>query len=232
MVERLRQCCVSRQTFPERQLIRFAVAPDGQILPDLASRLPGRGCWVKAERVVLEQAIAKKLLIQAFKKALSSARKSSQPARICPSRLYLSAHLASDIEQGLENRLLANLGLARKAGTAIFGLSCICEQLRRADHGKISVVIVAVEGEGEGKGIGPSDGERRIRALIKAGEHEVDCKKLFTTVQMGKIFGRDAVAYVALRAGNGTDKWLTDLNKWEMLTGRKTGSQHANDPRA
>ena len=35
-------------------MIRFVVAPDGRVVPDLAARLPGRGMWLSAKAAVLE----------------------------------------------------------------------------------------------------------------------------------------------------------------------------------
>ena len=41
--------------------IRFVADPDGQIVPDVAGPLPGRGLWVKADRDSRPGALAKKL---------------------------------------------------------------------------------------------------------------------------------------------------------------------------
>ena len=56
----LRTCIVTGETMAPERMIRFVVGPDGDVVPDLARRLPGRGMWVKAERAVVEQAVAKK----------------------------------------------------------------------------------------------------------------------------------------------------------------------------
>ena len=54
----LRKCIVTgEQAAPER-MIRFVVGPSidgaaGEVVPDLARRLPGRGMWLKAERAVV-----------------------------------------------------------------------------------------------------------------------------------------------------------------------------------
>ena len=61
-----RTCIVTRVTMPVDALVRFVVAPDGSIAPDLRHRLPGRGVWVTAERWAVEAAVNKRL----FGKAL------------------------------------------------------------------------------------------------------------------------------------------------------------------
>jgi len=40
---RERRCIVSGEVLPEAKLIRFVVSPDGEITPDIAAKLPGRG---------------------------------------------------------------------------------------------------------------------------------------------------------------------------------------------
>ena len=44
-----RTCVVTRRTEPVARLIRFVMAPDGSVVPDLRRRLPGRGVWITAE---------------------------------------------------------------------------------------------------------------------------------------------------------------------------------------
>ena len=45
-----RRCIVTGDVQPKAGLVRFVVGPDGQIVPDLADKLPGRGIWVTADR--------------------------------------------------------------------------------------------------------------------------------------------------------------------------------------
>ncbi|MEE3101075.1 MAG: DUF448 domain-containing protein, partial [Pseudomonadota bacterium] len=52
-----RRCIVLGESGPTDGLIRFVVGPDGDVVPDLAERLPGRGMWLTSSREVLDQAI-------------------------------------------------------------------------------------------------------------------------------------------------------------------------------
>ena len=45
-----------RQAAPDG-MIRFVVGPQGEVVPDLARCLPGRGLWVRAERTMVEKAM-------------------------------------------------------------------------------------------------------------------------------------------------------------------------------
>jgi len=46
----VRMCAVSREVRPISELIRFVVAPSGEVIVDLKRKLPGRGLWVSASR--------------------------------------------------------------------------------------------------------------------------------------------------------------------------------------
>ena len=54
----LRRCIVTRERLPKERMIRFVVAPDNVLIPDLAATLPGRGMWLSARADVLETARA------------------------------------------------------------------------------------------------------------------------------------------------------------------------------
>ena len=46
----MRMCAVTREVRPIDDLIRFVVAPSGEVVADLKRKLPGRGLWVSASR--------------------------------------------------------------------------------------------------------------------------------------------------------------------------------------
>ena len=62
-----RKCIATGEVQPKTGLIRFAVSPDGQVVPDLAEKLPGRGIWVSADRAAVEKAVKKGLFARAAK---------------------------------------------------------------------------------------------------------------------------------------------------------------------
>ena len=64
---RERRCVATGETLPEAALIRFALAPDGVVTPDVAAKLPGRGVWVRADRASLEMATRKGGFARGFK---------------------------------------------------------------------------------------------------------------------------------------------------------------------
>src|ERR1700676_3328207 len=63
-----RLCAATRTVRPVADLIRFVIGPDGEAVPDLKRKLPGRGVWVTATQDVLGDAIKRKALARGFKR--------------------------------------------------------------------------------------------------------------------------------------------------------------------
>src|ERR1700761_5454355 len=72
MGARERRCIVKGEVMPENRLIRFVADPDGQVVPDVAAKLPGRGLWVSATRAAIATAVDKKLFARAAKAQVSA----------------------------------------------------------------------------------------------------------------------------------------------------------------
>ena len=51
--ERERLCVATRTVRPVSELIRFVIGPEGEPVPDLKRKLPGRGIWVTATKAPL-----------------------------------------------------------------------------------------------------------------------------------------------------------------------------------
>jgi predicted RNA-binding protein YlxR (DUF448 family) len=100
-----RRCIVTRETAPKAGLIRFVAAPDGEVVPDVAGRLPGRGMWVSADAGALRAAASKGHFARAAKRQV----------RVPPD-------LPERVEALLAERVIELVALARKAGQAVAGL--------------------------------------------------------------------------------------------------------------
>jgi uncharacterized protein len=109
-----RTCIVTREQKPEDQLIRFVMAPDGTVVPDLQRKLPGRGCWVSKSRVHLAEAIKR----NAFVRALGEGAK-ADPG------------LPDLVDKLMRKEAVAALSLCRKAGLAVSGFMKVEEALGR-----------------------------------------------------------------------------------------------------
>jgi predicted RNA-binding protein YlxR (DUF448 family) len=124
-------------------LVRFVVAPDDTIVPDVDEKLPGRGLWVTADRAVLGRAVDKKLFGRSAKRAVRA-----------------DPGLVDRVEDLLVRRCLDLLAMARRAGTAVAGQVKVRQALQ---SGRPGLLLEASDGA--------EDGRRRLRAL--AGERPV-----------------------------------------------------------
>lgn len=118
-------------------MLRFVVGPSGELVADVAARLPGRGLWLTPRRDIVEQAGAKRWF----------ARAAHRPVAV-------PADLANRVEALLAQRCIDAIGLARRAGLAVAGFERVSEAARR---GKAAVLVLAADGA-EG-------GRRKLRAL-------------------------------------------------------------------
>ena len=126
-----RRCLATGEERPRAELVRFVVAPDGAVVPDVAGRLPGRGMWTLARRDVLADAVGRRLFGRAAKR----------PVRAEPD-------LADRVEALLLRRCVEGLGLARRAGQAVGGFERVREWLRQ---GRCGAVVIAADASAEGR---------------------------------------------------------------------------------
>jgi uncharacterized protein len=167
-----RTCIATGETGAPERMIRFVVGPEGDVVPDLARRLPGRGLWVRAERAAVERAVTKNLFARAARNATGA---SVKPA----------ADLAERVERLLLERALADLGRARRAGRAVAGFVKVEEMVARRRAG-----LVVVADEADGDGLGKLEAAGRATGLPIA--------RLGDAATLGGIFGREQAVYVAV----------------------------------
>ena len=126
-----RRCIVTGETGPKAGLIRFVVGPDGQIVPDILGKLPGRGIYVTADRAVLEKARA------------------GQFARAAKMQVAVPEDLAEEVERQLARRVIDLIAMARKSGAAVCGFEKVKGWL--AGERRVRVLLQASDGSERGK---------------------------------------------------------------------------------
>ncbi len=146
-----RRCIATRESGPKAGLIRFVVAPDGAVTPDVAERLPGRGIWVSAERGALERAVGKGLF----------ARAARAPVRAAPD-------LPAQVEALLARHLVELIALARKAGRAVAGFEKVKAALVA---GEAALLVQAADGSVRGRGaLRAPEGENTLVSCLSSHE--------------------------------------------------------------
>ena len=146
-----RKCIATGEVNPKAGLIRFVVGPESVMVPDLASKLPGRGIYVLADRAALDRAATKNLFSRAAR----------QPVKV-------PEGLADLVESLLARRVVDLLALSRKAGSAVTGYEKVKDWLVK---GSAVVLIQASDGSERGKTkLRPPEGENRLISCLTAGE--------------------------------------------------------------
>jgi predicted RNA-binding protein YlxR (DUF448 family) len=173
-----RTCIVTRESGAPDDLIRFVVGPDSVLVPDLKRNLPGRGCWVTADRLHVDRAAAKKLFGRALKREVE-----------------IPADLGELVDRLLARAALGALGLARKAGAMAMGAAKVEAAVR---SGEALAALHAAEAS--------PDGVRKIaqarRATVLIGGPEIPAYKLFSEAEIGLALGGSNVIHAAVLAGD------------------------------
>src|ERR1700704_1366786 len=102
----MRMCAVSREVRPIGELIRFVVSPQGEVVPDLKRKLPGRGLWVSASRRTVAEAVRRHQFSKGFKREVRA-----------------SPALAAETEALLVRSAAEALAMAAKARQVVSGFS-------------------------------------------------------------------------------------------------------------
>lgn len=146
-----RRCIVTGVSQPKAGLIRFGLGPDGQVVPDVLGRLPGRGMYVVADRKAIEKAATKGLFARAAK----------QPVNV-------PEGLADLVEAQLARRVVDLISLARKAGKAITGFEKVKDWLTKD---KARILVQASDGSERGKTkLHPPEGDKTFIGCLTAQE--------------------------------------------------------------
>ena len=182
---RERRDIVSGEVMDEARLIRFVPGPDAVVVPDLARKLPGRGLWVAADRASVEAAVKKNLFARAAKAKVSA-----------------PATLADQVESLLRRRLLAGLGLARKAGEITSGFEKVSQAIA---SGKAAWLIEAADGA--------ADGRRKLWAQARKQPRVPGLIGAFTAAELGLALGAENVIHTAFLAGRAADRWAHDVHR-------------------
>ena len=186
-----RRCAVTRRAGPRDGMVRFVVAPDGTLTPDLAETLPGRGLWITASRDVLA--------------APGLARAAARSAR---RQVKVPADLPALIERLLEQRCRATLGLARRAGQVESGF----DKVRSAIvSGEATLLLTARDSTGR-------DGRELARRVVARTER-IRISTALDSAELGAAFGRERQVHVAVAGGSLADRLYRDLQRLAGVQG-------------
>ena len=183
----MRMCAVTRQVRPIDELIRFVVSPQGEVVPDLKRKLPGRGLWISASHRAVAEAVRRNQFSKGFKRDL----------RAAPT-------LVADTEALLVRSVIEALAMAAKAGQAVSGFGKVEDALKQR---QAAALIHASDGAADG--IRKLDAIVRQNAGINGESPEFPVVTALTSEQLDLALGRSNVIHAALLAGPASKTFLS-----------------------
>jgi predicted RNA-binding protein YlxR (DUF448 family) len=204
-----RMCAVTREVRPIDELIRFVVAPQGEVIPDLKRKLPGRGLWISASRRTVAEAVRRNQFSKGFKRDV----------RAAPT-------LPADTEALLVRSLTEALAMTAKAGQVVSGFSKVEGAL---EHREAVALIHASDGA--------PDGIRKLDAVVRqnggnlAESREIPIVNVLTSDELDLALGRSNVIHAALLAGPASKTFLSRcqiLVRYRMADDDKTAGVARN----
>jgi uncharacterized protein len=196
-----RRCILSGDRAAREGLVRLALGPGGEVLPDVRAKAPGRGAWIGVDRETLDAAQAKGKL----KGALARAFKTNT--------LSIPGDLGAKVEAALRQAALARLGLEARAGTLIIGSEKIETAARR---GEVHLLLHAADAA--------EDGSRKLDQAWRMGDGAAQ-GLVFPADRaiLSLALGRQNVVHVAIIDRAAALRVRHALGRWAAFIGRDAG---------
>ncbi len=167
-------------------MIRFVLAPDLSVVPDLKMRLPGRGVWVTANYNLVKQASDKGLFARGFK----------QKVQKCDD-------LAELVENLMASGCLSALSMTRKAGQIVTGFAKVETSI--AQRGAIGLIHAADAAK---------DGQNKLSQAVRR-HYGSDCElpsiRRFSAEALSNALGYGNVVHAALLAGSASKSFIKQV---------------------
>jgi predicted RNA-binding protein YlxR (DUF448 family) len=197
-----RMCAATRTVRPISDLIRFVIGPDGEAVPDLKRKLPGRGVWVTATQDALDEAIQRKVFARGFKRDVR-----------------LSADFLGRTEDLLQRSALDALAIAGKASLVTTGFTAV-ERTLATDT--VIALVHAAEAS--------PDGVRKLDAALRRRPEAgpIAVIRALTSAQLDLALGRSNVIHATLLAGAPSDTFLARFWRLERFRTGELGQKLGN----
>jgi predicted RNA-binding protein YlxR (DUF448 family) len=187
-------------------MLRFALGPDGAVVPDIRRKLPGRGVWTELSFGAVSRAAAKQAFSRAFR-----------------AKVEAPASLAETVGALLEQDALQSLSIANKAGLVVAGAFKVDSAI---EAGEVIALIQASDGATDGAA-------KRVQALrAKFGQdaNVIARINIFSSSQLDLALGRANVIHAALKRGAASSAFLERADRLRLYRGGETdatiGAEH------
>ncbi|MCB2087904.1 MAG: DUF448 domain-containing protein [Sphingomonadaceae bacterium] len=208
-----RRCILSGEHDARDALIRLAISPDGDVLPDPLAKAPGRGAWIGVSRAELTAAMGEGKKGGALRGALARAFKGAQ--------LNVPENLPELVEAALTRVLLDRLGLEMRAGNLILGSD------RIAEHARGGVVELLLHAADAGEdGTSKLDQAWRVGREVE-GSGERGLRLPLDRSALSVALGRDNVVHMALANPKAASRVASALQRLMHFRGADSPTNEA-----
>jgi predicted RNA-binding protein YlxR (DUF448 family) len=206
-----RKCILSGEHAARDALVRLAIGPAGEVLPDALARAPGRGAWIGVSRAELEAAVSNGRLKGALARAFKG-----EP-------LAIPDDLGELTEKALTRALLDRLGLELRAGRVILGSERIAEQARQGKAAWLGHASDASE-----------DGCKKLDQALRVGMDAEGSGMAGTRLPLDRAalsvaLGRDNVVHLALADPASAERVAIPLRRLMRFAGTISAAAKADD---
>lgn len=185
-----RTCVACRKAADKNQLLRFVLAPDGQLVVDYRQQLPGRGLYTCIARKCLELAVKK----NSFRRISGSQH-----------MLVDTDQLFSQLLWALEQRLSGLIRMARKSGQLVDGSNQVLDALKGRTPPAIVVVAADI-----------SD-NIRDKIEIAADRQQIVVAQLFDKALLGQMIGKEERSVIGVLSGALAEALKSELDRYELV---------------
>lgn len=184
-----RTCIATRALRPPEDLVRFVAGPDGQVVPDIARKLPGRGVWVTCHKDSVADAVTNR----AFPRTLRA-------------KVKVSEDLPDLVNGLLTKRALELLSICNKAGLVATGSGKVNSWLEAGANGAL---VQAMDASPDGL----EKVARKYRAIRAATERRSIEVSLLTINDLSLAMGRENVVHAVLSEGKAATNFLAAVSR-------------------
>jgi len=176
-------------------MLRFALSPDGSVVPDIRRKLPGRGVWTQLSFDTVTRAAAKQAFSRAFR-----------------TKVDAPASLAETVGALLERDALQSLSIANKAGLVVAGAFKVDSAI---EAGGVVALIQASDGAADGA----AKRVQALRAKLGPEANAVVRVDLFKSGELDLALGRANVIHAALKHGAASSAFLARADRVRRYRG-------------
>ena len=192
-----RTCIVSGAKGAPETMLRFALAADHAVVPDIRCKLPGREVWTRLNAEAVRRAAERRAFARAFRAPADA-----------------PATLAADVDGLLERATLCNRCLSpTKPELVVAGALKVDSAI---GNGDVAALIQAGDGASDGA-------QKRVQALHGAigSTGTVALINLFSSTQLSLALGKANVVHAALKSGAATSAFFSRAERWAVTAPAK-----------